>query len=154
MCKNDCIQACCQPTRVTGSDRVHNYVTKTGDSHMLSRFICFAGIKCRTSASFFFSFLYCWFFFPADNFSLHSFAAAETCVFEDNFHAWDSTDAVATAVSVLVQIETHLLSRWAYTAPDDKHTNLLSQSIHCMPPFSSAVLWYVMFITVSSNSVH
>ena len=42
---NDCVQACCQPTRVKASDCVHNYTTKTGNSHMLMCFICFAGIK-------------------------------------------------------------------------------------------------------------
>ena len=59
MCKNDCIQACCQPARVTASDCVHNYVTKTSDSRMWTHSVCFAGIPCRTKtgACFFSSFL-------------------------------------------------------------------------------------------------
>ena len=38
--KNDCVQACCQPVRVTARDCVHNCVTKTGDSCMWTHSVC------------------------------------------------------------------------------------------------------------------
>ena len=51
MCKNDCIQACCQPTRVTSSKCVQNYETTTGNSLVWTCSVCFTGIWCRTETS-------------------------------------------------------------------------------------------------------
>ena len=48
VCKNDCIQACCKPARVTASDCVRYYATKMGDSYMWTHSIHFAGIRYRT----------------------------------------------------------------------------------------------------------
>ena len=74
--------------------------TMTGDSHMWTHSICFAGIQCRTKtgASFFlFFFLFFLllfispsFFFPRPIFSLGrvSLTATEIWVFVDNSHAW------------------------------------------------------------------